>query len=63
MQATKAVVNPDSNKDFRKRWRYLVYKSSNCVFSPEIEWKFNRIKMHWRYTIGLIDAISLDALS
>lgn len=37
MQATKAVINPDSNKDFRRRCLYLVYKSSNCEFSPAMK--------------------------
>lgn len=34
MHATKAVDSPDSKSDLRKRCRYRVYKSSNCVFSP-----------------------------
>lgn len=45
MQAIKAVVNPDSNKDFRRRCRYLVYKSSNCEFSPAMKWFHKMIKV------------------
>lgn len=65
MHATKAVVNPDSNKDFRKRCRYLVYKSSNCEFSPAIEYIQSIIKMRFRvgdgdYCFEIIDAISIN---
>lgn len=45
MQATKAVVNPDSNRDFLKRCRYLVYKSSNCEFSAVDYEKKKKIKV------------------
>lgn len=36
------IPNPEINNDFRRRCRYLVYKSSSCVFSVNKHLKIRR---------------------